>query len=219
MTVEAVAARYRRSAGRSRLWLGVGAVAVLLVLIVGWLLLIGPERAKAANFANQTMTAQDQRLAALHGLSQLRAQNANLAKYQAELAAQQAALPPDSAIAAFLREVQNAGTAAGVTVTGVSVGTPQLVTANGQPASAGGAAPAANAGGSQGAIYSLTIALTASGSSDALMAFIQQLQAVQPRAVLIDSVTQTAGTGGAAATSTVSLRAFVAPALAATPSR
>jgi hypothetical protein len=97
-------------------------------------------------------------------------------------------------------------------------------TAAASSATASSAAPAPAGAGSVGAspaagpqIYSLAITANVTGSPAALNKFLQQLQAVQPRAVLITQITEGSGvpvTGAkASATTTLQLtmQAFVAP--------
>jgi hypothetical protein len=130
----------------------------------------------------------------------MRVQNDQLPAYQAQLARYHQALPTGSDLADFLRELQTAGDGTGVSVTGFVVGAAAPVTAAGV----------------QG--YALPVTLTVAGRAGPLNRFLDQLQRVQPRAVLIGGATAVpAGEHGSLAgaiTLTVSLRAFVAPASA-----
>ncbi len=59
-------------------------------------------------------------------------------------------------------------------------------------------------------VYSVTINVVVSGSPANTTAFLNQLQAVQPRAVLLTAVSQSPGIGDQVQTS-IALNAFVAP--------
>jgi hypothetical protein len=121
----------------------------------------------------------------------------------------------------------------------VSVGTPISVSAAAPAvtASSGSATPAATpsataaTGATSGGtgLYSLPITAQVSGTTTQLAAFLTQLQTVQPRAVLITQITQTAtvangsgsssgaspGSGSATTTLQLTMSAFVAPSSAA----
>jgi hypothetical protein len=84
---------------------------------------------------------------------------------------------------------------------------------------------AATPGAPTSLVYSLDISATVTGSPTALITFLDQLQSVQPRAVLITKITEAAATsdnGGPAGNSMtlqLTMQAYVAPDTpAATPS-
>jgi hypothetical protein len=99
----------------------------------------------------------------------------------------------------FLRQLQDSGELVGVTVTGVTVNAPEQATGSG--------------------VYSLPITVTVEGVADELGRFLDQLQRVQPRAVLVQSANMTAAGEAGSATSgadkqltmTLAVKAFVAP--------
>jgi hypothetical protein len=136
-----------------------------------------------------------------------------------------------------LRTLQSLGGATLTDVTALTVGQPAPVTAapaqptsTASPAATATAAPTSTATSNAitaPAVYAMSISATVTGSPTALDKFLDQLQNVQPRAVLITNVTEGAGsTSGAGHTAgqttlTLTMQAFVAPALpaaAATPS-
>ncbi|WP_433725365.1 type 4a pilus biogenesis protein PilO [Actinoplanes sp. CA-051413] len=187
-----------RTRHADRLWLIAGVAVVALLVLVTWLLLVGPQRTEAADLREQTGTTETQ-------AAQLRARTAKLAAAQAQIGeltrqrnANTAALPTGSSVPAFLRQLQSSGTKVGVDVSGVTVGLP-------------------TAEKDVPGVWSLPIQLTAEGPVAKLGAFLDELQdSGQKRAVLI----QTAGLSdeggdakGAARTMSLnlSLKAFVAP--------
>lgn len=184
-----------RSLTAGRLWpLGGGVVAILLVAAT-WLLLISPEHKHAADLRAQTVTEQGKTAMLRSGLSELRQQNARLDAYKALLARNTAALPTQPALAEFLREIENVSN---------TVGVPVRVSAVGPPVAVMGDARA----------YLLQVSATADGTAAKLEDLLDQLQRVQPRAVLVTSVKTTASTGSDVPahtlSMTVTLHVFVA---------
>lgn len=177
-----------------RAWAVGGVLVGALLVAGGWFLLIGPRYDEAHGLADQAATA-DQRLISLrHRLVELRKQSGKLPEYRAQLARDRQALPTVPALTDFLRELEAAGTASGTSVTGVVVGAATAVP--GQPA------------------YALPVTIVASGTLTQLDGFLDQVQQVQPRAVLVTSVNavpdgQSASLAGTTSL-TVSLQAFVA---------
>lgn len=189
-----------RIATRDRLWLLGGLIVAVLLAFITWQFLIKSQNDKTDSVKNDITTAQQQVTDSQRTLNQLKADNANLDKYKDALAAGQAALPSDAGIPAFLRELQTAGDQTGVGIAQLQVGAAGPVT--GTPASAS----------SSTAVQQITIQLVASGPTDNVTAFLKQLQAVQPRAILITSLTESPGSAGAGAlTLNITFEVFVAP--------
>jgi type IV pilus assembly protein PilO len=174
-----------------RTWAATGVLAAVALLAVGWFLLIGPQQSQTRDLHDQMSAAHDQAASQQRRLAELRLQERDMPRYEAELVASRKALPAVPGTPAFVRQLQAAGDATGVLVSGVAV-----------------AEPVAEEG-----VFTLPISLTAEGGDTQLEAFLDELQTVQPRAVLVDTV----ATGGATAESsdrlimTVTLNAFVAP--------
>jgi Tfp pilus assembly protein PilO len=188
-----------RIATRDRLWLVGGLVAALLLTLLVWQLVIKNQQDKTNSVKDDVATAQQQVVDSTRQLNQLRADSANLAKYQATLAADQQALPTSDGVAAFLRELHDAGDAAGVAVVQLTVGKPTVVTG-------------ATVAGSP--VYDLSLSLVVTGPLDALNAFLKQVQAEQPRAVLLKSVNESPGSTDGGASMNLTLDAFTTSASA-----
>lgn len=191
------------TSSRERLWLPVAVVAAAVLGLAGWLLLVSPVRSDTAALTDQTATVTQQVDMLRTEISTLQAQQAQLPRYRADLQAAQAALPTSAALPDFLRSLQALGTATGTTVSGLNATEPTATT---------GGAPVAGVG----AVYRIPITLTVKGDYAALTAFVAGLQQVQPRAVLVDSVTEAAADSGL--TLTLSMTAFVAPTAGSTSS-
>ncbi|MEN3307735.1 MAG: hypothetical protein V7603_3937 [Micromonosporaceae bacterium] len=174
-----------------RVWLIGGAVAAAVLVAATWFIFVSPQRAQAAELRAQTAVAQDSVATLRRHLAQLRRENANLGAYKAQLAREQAALPTEPGLSGFLRQVQSAGDAAAVSVGSVTVGLPAAVAGNGKA-------------------YAMQIAVTADGTPTQLGSFLDQLQLVQPRAVLITNVSTAVGVSPATLTLTLTIQVFAA---------
>ena len=208
-----------------RLWLVAGGLVAFVMLLVGYFFFISPQRSSTSDVNQQTATAQQQNAVLQARLDALREQNKNLNKYKAQLAAAQQALPSTSGTSDFLRTLQSLGAATLTDVTELTVGQPVDVTpvSAAQPtvsaaASTPAAAPTAAAApvATTPGVYALPITASVTGTATALSKFLDQLQAVQPRAVLISSITMTSGSTGEnqpanSYTLQLTMQAFVAP--------
>ena len=216
-----------------RLWMIGGGLVAFVLFLIGYFFFISPQRSETGNVDSQVATAHQQNQALQHRIDLLREENKNLAGYQAKLGQARLALPQASGLSDFLRSLQALGSATLTDVTGLTVGVPKDVSAvaAAQPttgATAAAPAPAAtadpNAAGSTPgavgpAIFALPITATVSGSPSSLEKFLDQLQNVQPRAVLITGITEGGATSGSATTNVapgktllqLTMYAFVAP--------
>lgn len=180
---------------RDRLWLAGGALCSIVLLAVGWFFFIQPEYQAAESRRAEADVANDHIALLQRRLTELRRENEHLAEYKQQLAVNRSALPTTDSASDLLRELQLAGELTGVTVTGVTVGAPSKV----------------NAGSTQ--LDTLPISLTAAGPAAKIDPFLDQLQTVQPRALLISNINVAPGNVEGAAESTkltVNLQAFYA---------
>jgi type IV pilus assembly protein PilO len=179
-----------------RMWAVGGAVGAAVLVALAWFFLISPQRAETAVLQEDTAAAHTRIGMLQQRLGQLRKENSELAKFQAQLAADRQALPTDSGLPNFLRQIQIAGEATGVTVNSVTVGEPDVAAASG------------------GQLYAFTITMTVEGNAATLSRYLDQLQRVQPRAVLINSVNLAAADPSTSINSpsglTLNLHVFVA---------
>jgi Tfp pilus assembly protein PilO len=159
-----------------RLWLIGGAAVVAVLVIAGYLLLIGPKYTQAAEVQLQVQDTQTQLIKLRKKISDLQEQQKFLAKYTAARDTNRKALPTTAGVSDFLRQLQTAGDNVNVSVTGVSVAEPVKSTTVAD-------------------VYELPMTLTADGTADNLSSFLTQLQSVQPRAVLVKSANLTQGNG------------------------
>jgi Tfp pilus assembly protein PilO len=181
-----------------------GALAGAVALsALAWFLLIGPQRSETTDVEDQRAAADGQVVVEQRKLNKLTAEYAQRDKYAAELAANRKALPTVAATGDLLRELQSAGDSAGVTVSSLTAGS---------PAELKGAA----------GVASVTITVVATGKLDKLQAFLDQVQRIQPRAMLVFNVSFAPSDSGGPITGTgaqltLNAQVFVATQQAATP--
>jgi Tfp pilus assembly protein PilO len=177
-----------------RIWMVGGVVAAALLLAMGWFLAISPKNAEAEDLGVQQEDTESRMVVLRKRLNDLEEQNTKVEQYRAAFKRNRAALPVDSGVPDFLRQLQDSGELVDVTVSGVTVNAPVQV-------------------GSQ-SLYELPITVTADGTASDLGRFLDQLQQVQPRAVLVESANM-ATTGEDTTveklTMTLAMKAFVAP--------
>ena len=179
-----------------RLWMIAGVAVVALMGVVTWFLAVSPQHTDEADLRTKTQTAREQAEELRQRIVQLKSDQARLGMLTKARDARKDALPADSGVPAFLRQLQGTGTKVGVDVSGLTVGDPSP-----EKAVAG--------------VWSLPIQLTAKGTAAGLGAFLNQLQgAGQKRAVLIEAANLSsdgADAAGGAQQISLSLKAFVAP--------
>jgi Tfp pilus assembly protein PilO len=180
-----------------RIWLLAGAVAVAVLVIASWFLLISPKNAEIDEVNNQSADTQTQLIALRKRINELEQEKAKLPATVAALNKKKLAMPSDSGVPAFLRQLQASGTATNVDVTGLAVNTPVQMT-------------------TLPSVWALPITLTAAGTVADLESFLTTLQTGQSRAVLIQKANFTPDSGSSSSTSgmslSLSLTAYVAPA-------
>jgi hypothetical protein len=182
-----------RTGHADRLWLIGGALAAVVLVAIGWLLLISPEKRHATSLNDQADAAHTQLISLQHKLRDLKQQSEHAADYQAELNRYHAALPSQAQLAEFLRGLQSGDQARGV-ISGILVGSPLEQTAAGHK------------------VFALPVTVTAKGSASQLGGLLDHLQQVQPRAVLVRDVHLVGEQGGSlsdTATLTIGLQVFV----------
>jgi hypothetical protein len=221
---------------QERLWLTGGAFAAFIMLLVGYFFFVSPQRSDTSSLKSQVVDAQQRNTVLEARINSLRQQNKNVAKYQAQYAQARLALPSTAGVSDFVRSLQALGNATLTDVSSLTVGLPTNVSpatlqpANSTaspaapsstvaPAPGGATVPGGNTATASPQVYALTITADVSGSPAALGKFLDQLQRVQPRAVLITQLTQRAATSaqsgkavGNSTSLTLSMQAFVAPA-------
>jgi type IV pilus assembly protein PilO len=156
-----------------RLWIIAGIAVIALLGVATWFLAVSPQRAEAAGLAEQTATSRDQADELRARIVKLTADKASLGTLTKALNTAKVAMPADSGVPNFLRQLQTMEPAVRVEVGSVAMGDPALEeTVPG--------------------VWSVEINLNAEGTLPKLGDFLKRLQsAAQSRAVLVESANLT----------------------------
>jgi len=172
-----------------RLWL-LGGVLVIAVLVAAtYLLAIKPVYDDKALKEGQAGDQNLQLVQLKRTLAKLKTQADDINSYTAQLTAKKQELPDRYDIPAFLAQLQDSDGAVRVDSNSIGVSTPVAVAG-------------------ESTVVSLPITLTVAGDTDDLTDFVNRLEAVQDRAVLLNSVILDAGNGDAEATVNLVMSAF-----------
>jgi hypothetical protein len=213
-----------------RLWIGGGSVATVLLAAVAWMVVVNPKLSDASSLRDQTDSAKSANFVLQTKIDKLQKDKANLPALQKSLDEAQAALPAQSGLDAFTRQIGAQAAAAHVTVTSITAGAPTPVggpaaapaAASGDsattPAPASSSAPAPAPAAAPGAaaasgVYAIPVTIAVTGSPAAEVRFLQLIQGPGGRAVLVTSaqMSDASADGSGGANLTIQLQAFAAP--------
>ncbi|HEY0167976.1 MAG TPA: hypothetical protein VGB75_13125 [Jatrophihabitans sp.] len=210
-----------------RVWQAGGAAAAVVISAVAWFMVVSPELSNAASLDEQTLAAQTQNLTLHSKIHRLQADNSNMDALVASLRQARTALPVDSSLAAFTRQLSGYAGQHHVSISGITAGEPMALTstAPAAPAAAGsshaapaaGSAPvtppAAGAVPAAGGTYALPLTVVVKGAAADDLRFLAAVQGPGKRAALVSGAQLTGDTtkGGAAMQLTIQLQLFVAP--------
>lgn len=158
---------------RTRKWIAGTAVLALLIMTGGWLLLIAPQRAEAAELRDAAASQRSANATMQVSLDELVAKAADLPALQARLDAVRARLPSEAQLPDLIRSLTDGAGGAGMVLTGIVPSTPQLVTAAGVQVAPDPAAPAALAGEQ---LYAINVSMTLTGAYAGVSSYINQLE-------------------------------------------
>jgi len=203
-----------------RVWLAGGAAAGVVISALAWFMVVSPELSNASSLDEQTATAQTQNVTLQSKIHRLQADNANMDALVASLRQARTALPTDTGLADFTRQLSGYAAEYGVAINGITAGDPTALTAT-----AGAAAPAAGAtsttppaagppaASAAGQLYALPLTVMVKGSATGDLRFLAAVQGPGRRAALVSGTQLTGDTTkrGAAMQLTIQLQLFVAP--------
>ncbi|WP_431218737.1 hypothetical protein [Leifsonia xyli] len=106
---------------KNKLWIIGSVLVMVVVLALGWFLGVAPQLANAASAEVQAVGVRSLNDTQEATLAKLKKDYANLGGLNAKLADLSQSVPSDTAIPAFVDEVDAIGAGAGVTVSGISV--------------------------------------------------------------------------------------------------
>jgi len=170
-------------------WRMGGIAAAVVLLVVGWFLVVSPQRTAAADLRAQAVEAQGRNESLQARINLLRKQSADVPKKLADIERYAASIPSTPALPDFLREVQAVATKAGVTVDSVdnSLPTAVLAVTSAPPApapapTATGAVVAAPVAPPRPApvpgLQQINVTISAGGSYAGLTAFVRSLEEI-----------------------------------------
>jgi len=216
---------------KSRQWAIGTALAVVLVLIAGVMLLVQPRRSEAASLNEQTTSQQASNVALQAKIVTLKAQQQDLPRQQARLAQIRGQLPEGPNLPSMVRSLSDIAKATGVDLIALSPSNPEALT---QPSSAGAptgsapqpvtpdTAPAVAAG-----VQQIPLKISVTGTYAELTQFLGRVENLQ-RSMIVGEVAvappSAAGATSASGSSTsdlqmdLSVRVFMAPAATAAQS-
>jgi Tfp pilus assembly protein PilO len=175
-----------------RLWLIGGLVVVALLVTGGWFLVISPKYAQTDEVHAEADAASIQLIKLNKEIAELLTEEKTQSTYVAELETKKTALPTGYNIPAYVRSLQDSGTAAGIDLSGITVGAPVKASVN--------------------KAVEIPIGLVAKGTPATLSVFLTRLQNRQPRAVLVKTVGMSTGDEGSSdagsTTANLTLSAF-----------
>ena len=202
---------------RIRQWTIFTALAVVAVLVAGWMLAIKPQRSHAADLRSQAAGVEQSNDQLRNQLSSLKAQAKDLPKQQARLAEIAKKIPNNPALPTLIRNLSDAADSAGVDLVSLAPAQPvALVSAVAAPAGR----PAAGSAGSAVAtpqVEQVPVTLSVTGSYFNLEQFVSNLEQLD-RAMIVDGWSMSPGAKGDASkpdksqvTAQIQARVFMAP--------
>jgi hypothetical protein len=213
-----------RYAQNRRVWVGGGALAAVLLALIGWFALINPQLSSAASLRGQAGAAEQQNAQLQAKIAKLQRQNDDLAGLTSSLRDALAALPTDSGLPEFTRQLAQQAGHHRVNLTSMSVGsvTPATAatassTASSTTATSGSSTSSAATGSAAGNLYAIQVTLISSGTARDQVAFLRAVQVDGPRRALVTAVQFTPTSGSSdgaidgASTMTTQLTVFSAP--------
>ncbi len=211
-----------------RLWMVGGGVAGVVISALAWFMVVSPELSNAASLDEQTVASQTQNISLQSKIHRLQADNSNMDALVASFQQARNALPVDSSLADFTRQLTGYASQHGVSLSGITAGEPMALTDApvAAAAAAGSAAGSGHAAGSTpaaplavstpsaaGRTFALPLTVVVKGTAGGNLRFLESIQGPGKRAALVSS-TQLSGDAtkrGAAMQLTVQLQLFVTP--------
>jgi Tfp pilus assembly protein PilO len=187
-----------------RIWRIATVVGVVAILVVSWVLLVGPQRAKAADLEVETVSQQTASDQLESRISLLKKQSEELPAQEAKLAAIQQRIPATTSIPSLIRTLSGLASGANVTVTALDPARPAPVViavtepaATAPPADAGtdDAAAAPVAAPAQPTVQSVGLSIAVCGDFAQVRNYLGELESMR-RVVAVSGLSISKGTCG-----------------------
>jgi len=168
-------------------WVAGTAVAALLIVVAAWFLVLGPQRASAAETLTAANAAQAQNAQLALRNEALAAQFSQLADRRAKLAEILQTIPTDADLPTLLRQLESSAASSQAVMTSFTASAPELWDS---------ADPTASP-----AVVDVPVTIDVTGTFAETELYLKQLQADSDRFLLIESVSLTSGGSGATSSS------------------
>jgi hypothetical protein len=210
-----------------RVWLAGGAVAAVLIALVAWFAAISPQLSAASSARADTDAARTHNNALQSASAKLKAQNNDVVTLRARLRAALTALPFDSGLPQYTRQLSQQASGNRIRLTSVIVGAatgaapagttaalpsaPAAVPVTPAPSATTAVPPAAPAA---TAVISIPVTVVSTGKGSDQLGFLQAIQAATSRRALVNSAQLSPITGlsnDGTTTLTLQLTIFTSP--------
>ena len=116
-----------------RVWLAGGAAVALVIVAIGWMAVLSPQLSSTDTLRGDAGSARAQNVVLAANVAKLKRQNDGVGKLKATLRAALAALPFDSGLPSFTRQLAAQATSSDVALTTISVSGPPPIAAGPPP--------------------------------------------------------------------------------------
>ena len=195
-----------------RVWLAGSAVAAVAIALAGWFAVISPQLSSASSLQGQAASAQDENLVLLSKVAKLQREDDKRSALTADLRNLLEALPFDSGLPAFTRQLSAQAAQHQIDLNSIVVGSIAPIAESGSSKS--GKSPTVSAAGN---LFEIPVTLTSTGSVMNQLAFLKAIQVDGPRRALVTSTQLAPASKSATAsvdascTMTTELTVFTAP--------
>jgi Tfp pilus assembly protein PilO len=184
---------------KTRQWTLFTALAVVVVLLAGWLLLVKPQKSHASSLRATAASQESQNALTQTQIAALQAEERQLPQQQLALQKFATQVPIDAAEPAIIRQLSAAAAGSGVDLISITPGVASVVTS----ASAVPGSTTLTTPGASGQLISLPISIGITGTFPNVESFFQSLEKL-PRALLVQGWSlcpdpSVAGSGGGVA--------------------
>jgi len=203
---------------KMRQWTVFTVLAVIVVLVAGWMLMIKPQRSHAADLRTQATGVQSSNDQLRNQISSLKAQAKDLPKQQARLAVIEQKIPDNPALPSLIRSLSDAADGAGVDLTSLAPAPPAVLA----PAAAATVTAGRPAAPAAPALEQVPVTVSVTGTYFNIEQFVSNLEGLQ-RAIIVDGWSLAPGSNGSGAgastvaaatdqlTAQIQARVFMAP--------
>ena len=214
---------------KNRMWVIGSMLGMVVVLVLGWIVGVGPQLAATADADEQRAGVEQTNTLHEAALVKLKEEFAGIDALEAELAPLTASVPPGTDAPAFLNQLDALATTHGVTLTAFTLGVPEAYTpmvaapvttetptesdatsdaaplqATPEPAPIAGAPPTTNSQITAANFASLAVSITVSGGDANVLNFVEGLQSGTRLFMMTGLNTAAVTAGSAEVTATIS---------------